>query len=70
MASQYPVMESMDTIDTFENRFNLSEYPVVSTVDTIVYWREFIKHLLPESSQGIVVVFENTCSVPFTYQVL
>jgi hypothetical protein len=61
----------MDTEDTFENGgYNLTEHPVVSTLDTMVYWREFLKGLLPESSHGIVVVFENACTVSFTYQIL
>jgi hypothetical protein len=56
-------------VDTFENGYNLDDYPVVSTLDTFVYWRAFLKHLLPESSKGIVIVFENTCTASFTYQI-
>jgi hypothetical protein len=60
----------MDTEDIFANHeYDLEKYPVVSTLDTMVYWREFLKHLLPESSQGIVVVFENTCTASFTYEI-
>jgi hypothetical protein len=68
MLGKYPVNEGMDEEDTFESRYNQEEYPVVSTLDTIVYWREFIKNLLPESSTGIIVVFQNTCTASFTYK--
>jgi hypothetical protein len=66
---QYPVIVGMDTNDTFGNEYDLKKYPVVSTLDTMVYWREFIKDLLPGSSQGIIIVFDNPCAVPFTYQI-
>jgi hypothetical protein len=60
----------MDTADTFENSYDLKEHPVVSAIDTVVYWREFLKDLLPESSHGILVVFENACTVSFTYKIV
>jgi hypothetical protein len=63
-------MEGMDTDDTFGNHeYDLEKYPVVSTLDTMVYWREFLKNKLPESSQGIIVVFENACTASFTYEI-
>jgi hypothetical protein len=66
-------MEEMDTEDTFDIGYNRQEKnknpKVVATVSTLVYWRQFIKDILPESSQGIVVVFENTCTASFTYEI-
>jgi hypothetical protein len=60
----------MDTEATFDSDYNLEENPVLSTLDTMVYWRQFLKDLLPDTSKGIVVVFENACTVSFTYQIL
>ena len=65
---RFPVTESMDSIESFQ--VNQSKYPVVATIDTITYWRDFIKNLLPETSRGIKMYFENACSGSFTYQIL
>jgi Adenylate and Guanylate cyclase catalytic domain len=34
-----------------------------------IYWRSFIRNILAERSDGIVVVFESPCNQPFTYQI-
>jgi hypothetical protein len=60
----------VDTAETFQQDFNVKKQTVVASIDTSVYWRQFIKNILPESSQGIVIVFENACTASFTYQVL
>lgn len=43
---------------------------VVATLVVSIYWRMFLVDIVPESSQGLVVVFENPCSASFTYQIL
>jgi hypothetical protein len=61
----YPVVDKLDDVKTIDSQ----SYRVVATVATTIYWREFIKRILPENSRGIVVVFENPCCPSFTYQI-
>lgn len=41
----------------------------VGMIAASVYWRNFIRDILPSGSKGIVVIFDNNCTEPFTYQV-
>lgn len=71
----YPIIEGMDDdpyslLPINEEESRSSSGKVVATIDTTIYWREFIKNQLPESSKGVVVVFENVCKPSFTYQIL
>lgn len=34
-----------------------------------IYWRSFLRDILTEGSNGIIVVVHNTCNRPFTYQI-
>lgn len=64
----YPViLDDVNNDDPSSNDTKSSV--VVGTLDTTIYWRDFLFNQLPESSRGIVVVFENTCRPSFTYQI-
>jgi len=45
------------------------KYSVVGIFALAVYWRDTIKHILPDSHEGLIVVFENPCNPTFTYQI-
>jgi DNA-directed RNA polymerase subunit F len=67
----YPIIE--DATDSF-NLFDGGSYnPVHHNLGGIlslsVYWRDFIKDILPTGSDGILVIFENECNPTFTYQI-
>jgi hypothetical protein len=42
---------------------------IVALLAVQVYWRDLIRDILPEGSNGIMVVVESPCSEKFTYQV-
>ncbi|KAG7359286.1 adenylate and guanylate cyclase catalytic domain containing protein [Nitzschia inconspicua] len=47
-----------------------SDDPVVAALFSVtVYWKDMIKDILPEGSNGILVVFESDCVQEFTYEV-
>ncbi|KAG7355294.1 adenylate and guanylate cyclase catalytic domain containing protein [Nitzschia inconspicua] len=49
---------------------NNSEVPSVAALFSVsVYWKDMIKDILPEGSNGILVVFESDCVQDFTYEV-
>ena len=61
----YPIIEVIDGVKTPDTTGD----KMVATVVATIYWREYIKKVLPENSKGIVVVFENPCNPSFTYQI-
>ena len=34
-----------------------------------IYWRTYLDYILPQSSDGLVVILENTCNQTYTYEV-
>lgn len=46
-----------------------SNKTVVGMLAASMYWREMIRDILPQGSDGIHIVFENTCTESFTYQI-
>lgn len=42
---------------------------VVGVFAMTFYWRDLIQNILPTDSNGIVVVFENSCGKSFSYQI-
>lgn len=65
----YPVVNSLDSVDTINHDFDPEKYEVVGTVATNFYWRELIKKILPLGHVGLIVVFHNPCNPSFTYQI-
>jgi hypothetical protein len=61
----------MDQKETLKEQQNDDDnFRVVATLDSVTYWRDFIRNLLPETSRGIVIFFQNACGGTFTYQIL
>jgi His Kinase A (phospho-acceptor) domain len=79
----YPIIDTMATaVSVHENpgdgngnsfahphHYHPSEHQVYGILAVSIYWRDMIKRILPTDSNGIVVVFENDCNKPFTYQI-
>jgi class 3 adenylate cyclase len=42
---------------------------LVGLLTCVVYWRSYFVNILPENTNGIIVVLENTCDQKYTYQV-
>jgi hypothetical protein len=50
------------------NRFNETRREAVGIMTSVIQWKQYFDDLLPDASQGIVVVLNNTCSEPYTYE--
>ena len=50
-------------------KINTDEMEAVGMLAATWFWRDVIKDTLPDGHDGFVVVFENPCNPPFTYQV-
>jgi len=46
----------------------VDDHPVVAVFALSIYVRDLLRDILPSDSNGIVVVFENTCKQTFTYE--
>ncbi len=46
-----------------------SSHKIVGIFSLSVYWRDKIRNILPEGSNGLRVVFTNPCNPTFTYQI-
>ena len=70
-AFKYPIIDrAAEMLNTNnESTYNVDDNKVVGLLTTEVYWRDTLKDILPEGSEGIVAVFENECNPTFTYQI-
>ena len=55
----YPIMNYVND-DVLANE-------VVGVVSVTFYWREMLKHFLPDKVDGMHIVVENSCNQTFTY---
>jgi hypothetical protein len=65
----YPIMDMIDRIE-LSNETSLPENMEVKSIIAVeFYWRHYFEDILPEGSNGIVVVVSNSCiEDSFTYQ--
>ena len=59
-------METDENGTTVDHTENLE---VVAIFQLAIYWKDTIKDILAEGSDGIVVVFSNPCNPTFSYQI-
>ena len=60
----YPIIDDISRVE-----YNVQNNTLVGALAATVYWRSIIQDTLPPGSNGLVVVFNNTCSKSFTYQI-
>jgi Adenylate and Guanylate cyclase catalytic domain len=66
----YPIVNDISRVDQSMVAPDLSaNNTVVALIIVQIYWRDFIRDILPEGSNGIVVVVECPCNANFTYQI-
>jgi Adenylate and Guanylate cyclase catalytic domain len=66
----YPIIDDISRADLFESADDtVKNNTLVGALAATVYWRNIIQDTLPPGSNGLVVVFNNTCSKSFTYQI-
>lgn len=64
----YPILENTDSIKVADDG-STSDYPLRGLLTATFYWRTVMKNILPTGSDGIILVVNNTCSLPFTYRI-
>ena len=51
------------------NDYDAQNNTLVGVLAATVYWRNILKNTLPQGSSRIAIVFNNTCTKAFTYQI-
>jgi Adenylate and Guanylate cyclase catalytic domain len=65
----YPIIDDILHVDVAKgNNFTITSNAIVGIIAVSIYWREFIRDILPPGSDGVVVVIQSPCNLPFTYQ--
>jgi class 3 adenylate cyclase len=69
----YPIIananENIEVHTTTAAHTDETDDEVVGIFSVSVYWRDMIKNILPQGSNGLMAVFENPCNPSFTYEI-
>ena len=67
----YPILINAASQANFfyEDKEAIAEYEMVGILASSVYWRDFIRDILPNGSDGLVAVFSSSCHPTFTYAI-
>ena len=65
----YPIINDLSHVDVSKgNNYTTNSNDIVGVIAVSIYWRDVIRDILPPGSNGIVVVIQTSCNLPFTYQ--
>jgi Adenylate and Guanylate cyclase catalytic domain len=65
----YPIVDDLTHVDISKgNNYTTNSSDIVGVIAVQIYWREFLRDILPPGSNGVVVVIHSPCNLPFTYQ--
>jgi Adenylate and Guanylate cyclase catalytic domain len=66
----YPIIDDISRVKVAgSDDYDAKNHTLVGVLAATVYWRNIIRKTLPPGSNGIAVVFNNTCTKSFTYQI-
>lgn len=66
----YPIIsDSNENIEVDANHVDADDTKVVGLFSVSIYWRDMIRNILPQGSNGYIAVFENPCNPTFTYEI-
>lgn len=67
----YPIIDNMaDQVRARSDPgYNVANHKVVGLLAGSIYWRSWMRNILPDDSNGIRVVISNPCSNAFTYKI-
>lgn len=67
----YPIIDTVDNVRVAGAvDYDPAKHVSVGALTGFIYWRDFVRDILPSGSNGIRIVFANPCSVAsFTYQI-
>eukprot|EP00934_Nitzschia_sp_Nitz4_P002155 Nitzschia sp. Nitz4//scaffold6_size259037//151917//155608//NITZ4_001087-RA/size259037-processed-gene-0.270-mRNA-1//-1//CDS//3329556932//2155//frame0 len=65
----FPILDvAADYVEVPQNASSTDLGKMVGVFAMTFYWRDLLKNILPDGSNGIIVVFENACGEAFTYE--
>ena len=65
----YPIVNDLSPNAVLDGGTSSNVTTTVGMLAIPIYWRSFLRDILTEGSDGIVVVVHNPCNQPFTYQI-
>jgi hypothetical protein len=66
----YPIIDDISRVKVVGSEdYDPKNNTLVGMLAATVYWRNIVRNALPTGSNGIIVVFNNTCTKSFTYQI-
>ena len=66
----YPIIDDVSQIRVVgSDDYDVKNHSLVGVLAATVYWRNIIRNALPPGSNGMTVVFNNTCTKSFTYRI-
>jgi hypothetical protein len=67
---RFPVLvDAYNKFQLMDGTYSKDDHNVVAIFSISIYWSFMFSHILPEGSNGILVVFESTCAQTFAYEV-
>jgi Adenylate and Guanylate cyclase catalytic domain len=65
----YPIINDISHVDISKD-YNYSAFnkTIVGIIAVSIYWRELIRDILPPGSNGVTIVVQSPCNLPFTYE--
>ena len=66
----YPIIDDISRVKVVgSDNYDAENNTLVGVLAATVYWRNIIRNTLPPGSNGISIVFNNSCTKSFTYQI-
>jgi hypothetical protein len=67
---QFPIIaDAYNKIQWMDGTYSKEDHKVVALLGIGIYWSYMIRNILPQGSNGILVVFESACTQQFTFEV-
>ena len=66
----YPIIDNISRVNVAGSEdYDAANNTIVGVLAATVYWRDIVRNILPPGMNGIAVVFNNSCTKSFTYQI-
>jgi hypothetical protein len=67
---QFPILvDAHEKIQWVDGTYSKDDHKVAAVLSISIYWSYMISDILPQGSNGVMVVFESACAQTFTFEV-
>jgi hypothetical protein len=67
---QFPILvDAHEKIQWMDGTYSKDDHKVAAILSISIYWSYMISDILPQGSNGVLVVFESACAQKFTFEV-